>query len=326
VPTHQIKLSHGHLSSRQVYSLAAFPIIHLSKNFMNERGLVGPASSTLSIRRRLGERGVVLNQSYDPCGVHLGLSDKRCPQLLAHFVQFFNQGRRPDGLCDFLAGKDVPAHRHEVFAPELGPKLAETSARGSGGKAGVEAQRSLTIHGRRFADILHPQLERTREPDRLGPQGAVDRKFDRDPRSLIGEENLPIQIIGADASVGSGHGGVSAASGFFEGRYDGVGSKPRYDRRNDADQGLSQCERLLPFRGLSGFPLGAQVGVITSLGAAFLWGAAFGAARLLGVFDGGRPTRLRSWLLIVVCAPVGAALYSLAALGGWRAVFGLCGL
>jgi hypothetical protein len=131
---------------------------------------------------------------------------------------------------------------------------------------------------------------------------------------------------GLERGLGGFRGGIGASSGFFEGPYDVEGAKPRDASRDAGDPSLPPCQAALPFGGISGLLLGAQLGIATLLGAAFLFSAAFGAARLLSGLDVRRPAQLRSWLLIILCAPLGLAFYSLAALGDWRAAFGLCGL
>jgi hypothetical protein len=61
--------------------------------------------------------------------------------------------------------------------------------------------------------------------------------------------------------------------------------------------------------------LGYQIVLITLLGTAFLGGAAFGLYRLFPVFDVSWRYRLSGVALFVLCAPVGAGLYFLAASG-----------
>lgn len=68
----------------------------------------------------------------------------------------------------------------------------------------------------------------------------------------------------------------------------------------------------------------AHAAIATLLGVAFFGCAALGFTRVFSVTDGFHPNDWVGWGLIVVGAPAGMALYSLAALGDWRAVFGLC--
>jgi hypothetical protein len=156
------------------------------------------------------------------------------------------------------------------------------------------------------------------------PSNGSRVHLDFKPRSLVGDVTLPTQFVSFRSGAGGNYSSIGGSPILSESPYEEDSADSGDHGRGRGKYGLKKCVRLLPARSVGGLPLSAQVGIVTLIGAAFLGGCAFGTARLLAGLDTSRPTRLRSWLLVIICAPIGLGLYSLAGLGDWRAVFGLC--
>jgi hypothetical protein len=146
-----------------------------------------------------------------------------------------------------------------------------------------------------------------------------------EPRPLFGQHGFSIDLV----SFEGGFRGVRRSIGrtliFLQSAYEQPGSKASNYRSYYSDRGLPKCKRLLPLRSLSGLPLGAQIVIFTLLGAALLGSSATAAACLLGlVYRDGPRRRWLCWTLIVLCTWAGASMYSLASMGDWKAIWGLC--
>jgi hypothetical protein len=168
----------------------------------------------------------------------------------------------------------------------------------------------VNIQSRSSAAVCDKKLEMEVDPVDIPVNRPTDFRFYAKPRPLLYKVALTADFVGFDGGSGA-FGRVNEREEYQGGAHSGY-------------QGLPSCETQLPLRALGSIPLGAQVGIVTLLGAAFLGIAAFGCARLLSGFDVGQPSRFGAWALMVVGAPIGLALYSLAGLGDWRAAFWLC--
>lgn len=162
--------------------------------------------------------------------------------------------------------------------------------------------RDVNVERRRLAGIGDDDADRYGVAA-VGIPVAGEFKVNRQPRTLVESVRIASDLIGF--------------ASFVQSPYE----QSRSDR---GEYSLPSCQRLLPLGGERSLPLSVQIGVITLLGAASLGGAAFGLARIFSSTDGFRPSDRLGWCLIVVGLPIGLTLYSLAALGDWRAVFGLC--